>query len=240
MKNYTNRFVLHATEIHPDRAFTCRYPCHKGFRPDGEVIETSFTGVVLSEPGIRVDAVQLDHGTPVLAFALHERFHINILKAALEHMGLRPGAWLNHLKQMIYDGADPQTPVAVSGAPDDRLQVLTLGELESSIVRVSAGQHIAYITDAAGSPENIRKIIAIAEDVDQLFIEAAFSDRHHAVARQKHHLTAHQAGTVARACRAKQYHLFHFSPRYTEDPDLLEAEARAAFTAKAPLDRSLP
>ncbi|GAB6908469.1 Ribonuclease Z [Desulfosarcina cetonica] len=240
VENYAHRFVLHATELHPDRALTCRYPCRKGFRPDGEIIETPFTGMALNEPNLRVDAVHLDHGTPVLGFALHERFHINILNVALARLGLKPGAWLNHLKEMIYAGTDPKTPVEISGSPDEKPRIFPLGELEAAIVRISAGQHLAYITDSAGSPENMRKIIAIAEGVDQLFIEAAFSDHHQAVARQKHHLTARQAGMIARACRAKQYHLFHFSPRYREHPDLLEVEARAAFTAKGALDRPFP
>ncbi|BBO79568.1 ribonuclease Z [Desulfosarcina ovata subsp. sediminis] len=229
VENYTNRFILHAIELHPDRARCCCYPCHKGFRPDGEIRETPFDGTVLSEGGLTVNAVHLDHGTPVLAFALHERFHIHILKTALDRLGIAPGPWLNRLKTLLYESADPQTVVEIPGPPSGKPRHLKLGELTDSIVRISPGVHIAYVADIAGSPANLQKVIALAEGVDHLFVEAAFADRHREIARRKHHLTAGQAGALARSCGAKQYHLFHFSPRYTDCPEILEAEALAAF-----------
>ena len=72
-------------------------------------------------------------------------------------------------------------------------------------------------------------MIALAKGVDILYVEAAFSHIHHTIAHEKHHLTARQAGELARLCQAKQYHLFHHSPRYTDCPGLLEKEAREAF-----------
>jgi ribonuclease Z len=49
------------------------------------------------------------------------------------------------------------------------------------------------------------------------------------VALQKLHLTARQAGELAQACRVKQYSLFHYSPRYSDCPKMLEEEAARAF-----------
>ena len=73
--------------------------------------------------------------------------------------------------------------------------------------------------------------------MDQLFIEAAFSHAQRDIARRKRHLTARQAGELARSCRVKQYHLFHYSPRYADCPDMLEAEADKAFAGqKTPTD----
>ena len=91
VENYRNRFTLHATELHPDRARYCRYPCRNGFSADGRIREAPFDGRVLSEPALTVRAVHLDHGTPVLAFSLDERFHINIIKEALHRLRLAPG-----------------------------------------------------------------------------------------------------------------------------------------------------
>jgi ribonuclease Z len=65
--------------------------------------------------------------------------------------------------------------------------------------------------------------------VDHLFVEAAFSDRHREVALQKKHLTARQAGELARRCRVSQYSIFHYSPRYSDCPEILEEEAARAF-----------
>ncbi|WP_319525171.1 MBL fold metallo-hydrolase [uncultured Desulfosarcina sp.] len=227
--NYENRFTLHAVELHPDRALCCSYACHKRFAAEG-VREIPFDGVVIDEASLCIRAIHLDHGIPVLAFRLDERFHINIVKTALEEMGLGPGPWLNRFKKMLYEGADLDETIEIPGtAPGDAPRRLSLGALKSRIVRISPGQRLAYVADAAGTPHNLEKIAAFCRDVDHLFVEAAFSNRHRDVALQKKHLTARQAGELARACQVKQYSIFHYSPRYSDCQELLEEEAARAF-----------
>jgi ribonuclease Z len=180
---------------------------------------------------LTVRTIHLDHGTPVLAFALEERFHINIIKEALDRLALPPGPWLNRFKAMCYGDVDPQTTVEIPTRLGSGASVsMSLGELSRTIARISRGQRLVYIADAAGTPENIARMIALADGADHLFVEAAFSHDHREIARQKQHLTARQAGELARACRVKQYSLFHYSPRYSDCPDLLEAEAEEAFS----------
>jgi ribonuclease Z len=230
VENYPNRFTLHVTELHPERAFYGAFTCHKGFAIDGRIRVRPFDGTVLSEPELSVRAVHLDHGTPVLAFVLEERFHVNIIKTALDAMGLAPGPWLTRFKTLLYDNADPQTMVDLPPASDGQPAMrIPLGKLQTAIARIQPGQRLAYIADAGGTPENLHKMICLAKGVDILFVEAAFSHIHHEIARQKQHLTARQAGSLARTCNVRQYHLFHYSPRYTDCPQLLEEEARAAF-----------
>ena len=231
VENYRNRFILHAAELHPDHVRRRRFPCHTGFEPQEAVETAPFDGIALREPALTVNAVHLDHGTPVLAFALRERFHINIIRTALEHLGVVPGPWLNRFKSLLYADADPDTAVVVPGPGPPRTFVL--GDLKQTIARISPGQQLAYIADAAGTPDNLAKMTVLADGVDTLFVEAAFSDKHRDIARRKHHLTARQAGELARRCRVQRYRLFHFSPRYTDCPQLLEAEAEAAFMGTA-------
>jgi len=228
--NYENRFALHAAELHPDGAIVQSYQCRDGFARDGNVREMPFSGIVLAEPSVTVTAVHLDHGIPVLGFALREQFHINIMKVPLERMGLAPGPWLNRFKSMLYRGIDPGTPVEIPSTknPGTGLR-LPLGELKAAIARITPGQSLAYIADAAGTRENFNRIRNLADGVDHLFVEAAFSHAHGDIAKRKRHLTARQAGELARVCRVKQYSLFHYSPRYTDCPDMLEAEAEKAF-----------
>jgi len=230
VENYQNRFILQAIELHPDRAIIKSYPCRSGFAVDGRVREMPFDGVVLDESALTVKAVHLDHGIPVLGFSLHERFHINIMKSQLEDLELAPGPWLNRFKALLYRGADPKTSVEIPSPknPGTRLR-FPLEELKSAIARITPGQSLAYVADAAGTGENFKKIRLLAGDVDDLFIEAAFSHVHRNIAKRKRHLTARQAGKLARSCRVKQYHLFHYSPRYTDCPEILEAEAKKAF-----------
>lgn len=232
VENYENRFILHAVELHPDRALCCSYSCHKRFAPEGGIREIPFDGVVLDEAALCIRAMHLDHGIPVLAFRLDERFHINIVKTALEEMDLRPGPWLNRFKKMLYEDADSDATIEIpAAAPGASPRRFSLGGLKSRIVRISPGQRLAYVADAAGTPDNLEKIAAFCQDVDHLFVEAAFSERHREVALQKKHLTARQAGELARACRVKQYSLFHYSPRYSDCPELLEEEASRAFVS---------
>lgn len=230
VENYQNRFTLHATELHPNYVLTCHYPCRNGFIANDSIRKTPFDGVVLSEPGLTVRAVHLDHGTPVLAFALDERFHINIIKSALDQLRVLPGPWLNRFKALLYDDADPETILEIPTIENKGTTLcLSLGELKRTITRVTPGQRLAYIADVAGTSENIKEMVALADGADHLFVEAAFSHIHREIALQKHHLTARQAGELARACRVKQYRLFHFSPRYLNCPQLLEEEAEKAF-----------
>jgi ribonuclease Z len=227
--NFENRFILHAVELHPDRAIVQNYHCRNGFLADGPV-RMPFDGIVLTEPAVTVNAAHLDHGIPVLGFALRERFHINIMKVPLERLGLAPGPWLNRFKAMLYRGADPDTPVEIPSLNNPGTDLtFALDELKSAIARITPGQSLAYIADAAGTGENFNKIRNLAGGVDHLFVEAAFSHAHGDIAKRKRHLTARQAGELARACRVKQYSLFHYSPRYTDCPDILEAEAEKAF-----------
>ena len=91
------------------------------------------------------------------------------------------------------------------------------------------GPVFAYITDAAYSEENIRKITRLARHADHLFIEAPFLSTEATHAAAKRHLTARQAGTLAAMAAAKAFTIFHFSPRYQGCFADLEAEARHAY-----------
>ena len=97
------------------------------------------------------------------------------------------------------------------------------------IYNISPGQKISYITDVIYSAPNKDKIMELARDSDHLFIEAVFLEKDRELAWKKGHLTARQAGELAARSGAKQFSIFHFSPRYTDQEDLLYQEAREAY-----------
>ena len=66
----------------------------------------------------------------------------------------------------------------------------------------------------------------------RLLAEAAFLEKDREIARKKFHLTARQAGSIAKKAGVKQFTLFHFSPRYMDQDYLLQQEAGKAFENK--------
>ncbi|MBW1888217.1 MAG: ribonuclease Z, partial [Deltaproteobacteria bacterium] len=104
-----------------------------------------------------------------------------------------------------------------------------LGDLTKKIARISPGKKITCITDIIGSPENYEKILDLTRKADNLFIEAAFLDDDKNVARRKYHLTAREAGELAKKAGVKQLTLFHFSPRYSHRSEEIKKEAMEAF-----------
>jgi ribonuclease Z len=228
VKNYPYRLGLQLTEVHRDYLLTREYLCQNEFIPTHKAASTPFKDVIYEEPAFKISVAILDHGIPCLGLAIKERFHININKDRLSALELETGPWLTRFKQALYDGRDSESEFeAPSGKGETRR--FRLGELAEQIAMITAGQKIAYIADAAYSPQNQEKIISLAKDADHLFIEAAFLEAHNDIAAEKHHLTARQAGTLAARAGAKQFTIFHFSPRYADQEHLLLQEAREAY-----------
>jgi ribonuclease Z len=100
----------------------------------------------------------------------------------------------------------------------------TLGELKDKILQIVPGQKIAYVTDAAYTPANAAQIVDLARGADYLFIEAAFLDAERERAGDRHHLTALQAGQLARQAGVSRAIPFHFSSRYQGMEEKLREE----------------
>jgi ribonuclease Z len=232
VENYTNDFALLATEVHERELVVKRYHCRTAFAP--ELIETRrHNGILMENKLFAVSGVFLDHKIPCLAFRFEEKDRVNIKKTALDVMGLPTGAWLMNLREHVLSGAPDDTPVRVWWRNEDRQIVerhYPLGELRESIVRITPGQRIAYVTDAIYSDENNRRIVDLAGRADHLFIESTFSNEDSGKASEKYHLTAFQAGSLARLAGAKRITPFHFSPKYKKCGQLLIDEAMNAFS----------
>ncbi|MEW5909996.1 MAG: ribonuclease Z, partial [Thermodesulfobacteriota bacterium] len=88
---------------------------------------------------------------------------------------------------------------------------------------------ITYLTDIVFDPSNEKKAISLAKDSDHLFIEAAFLDKDREIAHKKHHLTAYQAGYIAGKSKAREFTLFHHSPRNMGLLHEIQNEAQQGF-----------
>ena len=232
IENYENTLCIHVTEIERETILRQRYSSKKRFKPDGSPQELPFTGNLLSEEHFSVNAVILDHKIDCIGLTLKENFSINIIKEELKELGLEVGPWLREFKKAIYEGANSDQNFTVVWQDKDKIirqKNFTLCDLKEKIAMISPGQKITYIADMIGSPENITKAVDLAQDSNTLFIEAAFLDKDKDMAQRKYHLTAKEAGLVARRARVKELTLFHFSPRYFGKEKELIQEAMTAF-----------
>jgi len=234
VENYDTDFALEVTEIHPSgSARRAVFRCKSAFRREDEEVFARNDHVLLDEEFFLVRGVLLDHKTPCLGFALEEKQHLNIWKNGLDDMGLPTGPWLQDLKRLVRRGAPDDHPVRVAwhdraGAHE---RILPLGEIKEKAVRVVPGQKIAYVTDVVYHEENARKIAELAADADVLFIETPFLEQDAARAASRFHLTARQAGLLARRAAARTTVPFHFSPRYDDAGAALRQEMALAFGA---------
>ncbi|MGJ4938927.1 ribonuclease Z [Bradyrhizobium sp. HKCCYLS1011] len=181
-------------------------------------------GVVFDDGEVRIEASTLEHSLPCLAFALQEALRVNVWTEGLNALGLQVGPWLNDAKSAARRGENDETPIAVANG-----RVEPLGRLRQHALKSGPGQRVAYVTDAAFTVANIESILALAKDADHAFIESAFSGADEELARQRRHLTATQAGELARRAGARRLTTFHYSPRYIDAPERLRQEAEAAF-----------
>jgi ribonuclease Z len=104
-----------------------------------------------------------------------------------------------------------------------------LGEIKERFCTISRGQKIAYVVDARYDEENEAKIVALVQGSDLFYCESPYLDVDAGKARDRYHLTAKQAGLMARKAHVRDLVVFHFSPRYTGQGEALEREAMEAF-----------
>jgi ribonuclease Z len=193
--------------------------------------------VLLEEATFRVRGRFVDHEMPCLAFAIEEKAHMKVARDRLEAMGLTTGPWLRTLKQAVLAGAPGDTPVAVRwrDRQGEHAVTRTVDELRPVILDVVEGRRVGYVTDLRYTEANVRVLEELLAGVDILFIESVFLDEDGDHALRKNHLTARQAGGIARRLGARAVVPFHFSPRYEARPAALVAELQSAWSgATAP------
>ncbi|GAB3684120.1 ribonuclease Z [Actinocorallia lasiicapitis] len=89
------------------------------------------------------------------------------------------------------------------------------GPLLAEVTTARRGQKFAFVMDT----RLCDNVYALAQDADLLVIESTYLDAETAEAHDRFHLTARQAGEIARACGVRRLVLTHFSERYTAEDD---------------------
>lgn len=232
VSGYAGNLEIRAHELDEEgRLTTTAFQSRSQFDRGETIMGDCRDFILLREPRFEIRAVFLDHGIPSLGFALEETVHVNVMRNKIAEQGLKIGPWLRELKETVARGDPDETPVTVewdeqhSGLPP----ALPLGQLKREVLQITPGRKIAYVVDAAYTPQNSDKIISLAYDAELLFIEAPFLDSEAAQAEARQHLTARQAGSLARRANVKRIVTLHYSPRYEGRGAELEMEALSAF-----------
>src|SRR5262245_53890662 len=207
----------------------CEFRAREAFRRCEMPLVRLSPGLLLDEEEFRVQGAVLDHGIPCLAFAFEEKLRVNVWREGLKRLGLPVGPWLREARYAVRQGAPDHSQICVR----DGLAI-SLGDLKQYALRTARGQKIAYVVDLAYDAQNIENVVALARDADQLFIEAPFLDVDANIAAERRHLTARQAGQIAKRASVDRLLPFQFADWYRDRADELTYEVEEAFRGTFP------
>lgn len=231
---YEVELVLDVREIGTrGQMVRARFPSRKAFAREACAPVELRDDVLHEEATFRVRGRFVDHGIACLAFVIEEKAHLTVGKDRLAALGLGTGAWLHELKHAVLTGASDATLLDVRwrDKSGDHAVTRQIGDLRDVILDVTPGQRVGYVTDLRYTKANEQILSQLLSGVDLLFIESVFLDQDKAHAERKNHLTARQAGAIARLVGAKAVVPLHFSPRYEGRSAELIAEVQAAWSA---------
>lgn len=226
--NLIENYPVHLTaeEIDGETVRSTRFIGTHRMQPT-PIEERRFSGTLHAHRAYTIHADLFDHGIPVLGVVLRETEHLSVNKDRLARMRLEAGPWLSELKNAVRRCSPDDTEIDAMTA-DGRVRRCRIGELTREILFRTPGQKIAYLTDIGYTKDNVKKAVALAEGVDLMICETAFLHEDESLAAERGHLTARQAGELARACNAGKLAPFHFSPRYAgREQELLDEAANA-------------
>ena len=211
---------------------------HSGFYAENsfERIDYSpreFNGVLINDSQFTVKGLVLSHQINVLAFLLKEDFHININKEVLCELNLPVGPWLTTFKMVLRNYYNPEKRVIKPQGLSELIKVensfYSLEELFPVAV-ITKGRRISYVMDISPSDENMQKLIPFIKQSDHLFCEAYFLQKDRERALDRHHLTAADAGRIAREAEVGNFTITHFSPKYRNCPEDIYREAMREYS----------
>lgn len=193
-------------------------------KPSAPPIPEKPAALTLALPdGSHVDAIVLDHGTPVCAYMVSSPTRFLVKSDALAEIGLPAGPWIRELQLAMAEN-DLSRLFTVAG------KSWRAEDLGSLILERGASKNLAYLTDFIFSRENLDRLCGAFLGVQRIVCETNYRDVDRERARQKKHLTTRQAALIAAVLGARELETFHISNLYVTELDRVVAEAQEFFS----------
>ena len=154
-----------------------------------------------------LEAEKMEHGVPTNAYCFVKKGQIRIDKKKLKKSKLPSGPLLKKLKEgkdVIYE--------------DKKY-------LAKNLTFKQEDEKISFILDTKIN----KRIVPFVRNSDLLICESSFSEELKEMAKEHLHLTAKQAGEIAKKSKSKKLVLTHISQRYEKDLKKLLSEAKKVF-----------
>ncbi|MBR9679225.1 MAG: ribonuclease Z [Nanoarchaeota archaeon] len=168
-----------------------------------KIIETnnSKPEKVLETKNVDIWSVNAEHhGIPCVAYSIKQKDTVKINTEYTAKYGLVKNKILGELqkgKDITYNGKKIQFKKATFA---------------------KTGKKITYITDTITTP----KLIALAKNSDLLICESTYAHAEKKLADERGHMTAKQAGQLAKKSKTKKLVTTHFSTKYKNKKELLQ------------------
>lgn len=217
--------VWYVANVHPNHIERWHYEAGEAFATAHPEERLPFTGTVIETDDYSIDALEMDHHTPSLAYIVREHPRLNIDTVRLAELGLRSGPWLRDLKNER-EGEDSE--VEIDGTRYER------ATLRRDLIIATPGDSIVYLTDFLLDEAAMQRLVPALSGCQTVVCECQYGDADAELAARNHHMTASQVAELARRADVGQLLLFHLSDRYHPSGWLeMLRQARTIFTRTA-------
>jgi ribonuclease Z len=212
-------------EIRKDRILNKVFMGNNGFENTCSPIEypIATSGLICQTNDYNVRCAFLEHKIPVLSYRIDAVDSYNADVEIINSLGLTPGKWVGDVKEAASKGSNVPVVIDIEG------KEFSTDMLKEKIIKKTAGTSIVYIVDTIYDEDTSQTMKELAKGADYLFCETSYLFSELSLAVLNCHMTALQAGYLARDSEVKKLIPIHFSRRYEGEYQKIYEEAKSVF-----------
>jgi len=214
--------VWKVNDVDGDTIKTSKFLTSEGYSKKHYLGKKRFGNYIFENQNFKVSTAELNHIIPSIAYRIDEMPTINIDKNLLKKSGLPPGPLLKKVKDLSIDS-------------NKKLMInkrtYSLKGLRKSLIKISDGDSIAYLTDFVFDRASKARAIRLVKGCNTIVCESQYLNSDYKLAKKNFHLTVSQSAQIAKSAGVKKLIIFHISERYDAkiDYSLFLKEARSIF-----------